>query len=169
MQIEEGTVVAMDYKLTDDAGTVIDESQPGSPLAYLHGFRNIIPGLENALEGKAVGDCVEVRLEPAEAYGEHIEGLEQVVPRDRFEGIEDLQVGMQFQAGTDQGPVSVRITKVEGDEVTVDGNHPLAGQHLNFEVTVKEVRAATDEEKAHGHLHSAGDEGGCCGGGNCAE
>ncbi|MEC7236367.1 MAG: peptidylprolyl isomerase, partial [Verrucomicrobiota bacterium] len=89
--------------------------------------------------------------------------LEQVVPRGRFQGVESLVVGMQFQANTDQGPVSVRVVKVDDDDVTVDGNHPLAGKHLNFSVTVQEVRAATEEEIAHGHTHLGG---ACCGGGS---
>lgn len=151
----------MDYALKDDEGTLIDQSQPGQPLVYLHGHRNIIPGLEAALVGKAAGDTAEVRVDPADGYGEPNPALEQVVPRERFQGIEDLQVGMQFQANTEQGPVSVRIVKIEEDDVTVDGNHPLAGKHLNFNVTIQEVRAATEEEIAHGHIHQGG---GCCGG-----
>lgn len=168
MQIAEGTVVSIDYALKDDEGTLIDQSQPGQPLTYLHGFRNIIPGLESQLEGKATGDQLEVRVAPVDGYGEFNPQLEQVVPRERFEGMEgELQVGMQFQANTEQGPVTVRISKVEGDDVTVDGNHPLAGKHLNFSVTIGELREATEEEKAHGHLHGAG--GGCCGGGSCSD
>jgi len=152
----------MDYALKDDEGTLLDQSQSGQPLVYLHGHRNIIPGLEAALVGKEAGDSVEVRIEPQDGYGLPNPALEQVVPRDRFQGVEDLQAGMQFQANTDQGPVSVRIVKIEGDDVTVDGNHPLAGKHLNFEVKVQEVRAGTEEEIAHGHIHQGG---GCCGGG----
>lgn len=162
MQIAEGTVVAMDYALKDDEGTLLDQSQPGQPLTYLHGHRNIIPGLESALEGKTEGETIEVRVAPADGYGEPNPALEQVVPRDRFQGVESLEVGMQFQASTDQGPVSVRVVKVDEDDVTVDGNHPLAGKHLNFNVTVQNVRAATEEEIAHGHIHQGG---GCCGGG----
>lgn len=161
MQIAEGTVVAMDYALKDDEGALLDQSQPGQPLSYLHGHKNIIPGLESALEGKAAGDSVEVRVSPEEGYGAPNPALEQVVPRDRFQGVENLEVGMQFQASTEQGPISVRVVKIEEDDVTVDGNHPLAGKHLNFDVTVQEVRAATEEELAHGHIHK---EGGCCGG-----
>lgn len=165
MQIEEGTVVSMDYALKDDEGTLLDQSQPGQPLVYLHGHRNIIPGLESALVGKAVGDTVEVRVSPVDGYGVPNPALEQVVPKDRFQGVEDLQVGMQFQANTEQGPISVRVVNVDGDSVTVDGNHPLAGKHLNFNVTVQEVRSATEEELAHGHIHQGG---GCCGGGSCS-
>lgn len=152
----------MDYALRDDEGTLIDQSQPGQPLTYLHGHRNIIPGLESALVGKSAGETLEVRVEPAEGYGEINPALEQVVPKERFQGIDDIQVGMQFQASTEQGPVSVRVVKVEDDDVTIDGNHPLAGKHLNFNVTIQEVRAGTDEEIAHGHIHQSG---GCCGGG----
>jgi len=162
MQIADGTVVAMDYALKDDEGTLIDQSQPGQPMVYLHGHRNIIPGLEAALAGKLVGESAEVRVDPENGYGEVNPALEQVVPKERFQGVEDLQAGMQFQANTDQGPVSVRVIKVEDDDVTVDGNHPLAGKHLNFNVTIQEVRAATEEEIAHGHIHQGG---GCCGGG----
>lgn len=156
----------MDYALKDDDGTLIDESQPGQPLSYLHGHNNIIPGLESALLGKTVGETVEVRVAPEEGYGELNPALEQVVPRDRFQGVEQLEVGMQFQASTDQGPVSVRVVKVEEGNVTVDGNHPLAGKHLNFNVTVQDVRAATEDEIAHGHIHQGG---GCCGGGGEGE
>lgn len=162
MQIKEGTVVSMDYALRDDEGTLLDQSQPGQPLTYLHGHKNIIPGLESALDGKAVGDQVEVRVEPGDAYGEPNPALQQVVPKDRFQGIENIEVGMQFQASTEQGPVSVRVVKVEDDEVTVDGNHPLAGRHLNFDVTIQDIRSATDDELAHGHVHQSD---GCCGGG----
>lgn len=162
MQITDGTVVSMDYALRNDEGTILDQSQPGQPLTYLHGHKNIIPGLESALSGKSVGEQVEVRVNPEDAYGESNPALEQVVPKERFQGIENIEVGMQFQASTEQGPVSVRVVKVEGEEVTVDGNHPLAGQHLNFDVTVQDVRSATEEELAHGHVHQSG---GCCGGG----
>lgn len=162
MQITDGTVVSMDYALRNDEGAIIDQSQPGQPLTYLHGHRNIIPGLESQLSGKSVGDQVEVRVSPEEGYGEKNPALEQVVPKERFQGIENIEEGMQFQASTDQGPVSVRVVKVEGEEVTVDGNHPLAGAHLNFNVTIQEVRSATEEEIAHGHVHQSG---GCCGGG----
>ena len=151
----------MEYALRNDEGTILDQSQPEQPLTYLHGHKNIIPGLESALVGKAAGDEVEVRVSPAEGYGDKNPALEQVVPKDRFQGIENIEAGMQFQASTDQGPVSVRVVKVEDEDVTVDGNHPLAGEHLNFKVKVQDVRSATEEEIAHGHVHQSGD---CCGG-----
>lgn len=161
MEITNGTVVSMDYALRNDEGTIIDQSQPEQPLTYLHGHKNIIPGLESALAGKSAGDEVDVRVSPEDGYGEKNPALEQVVPKDRFQGIENIEEGMQFQASTDQGPVSVRVVKVEDEVVTVDGNHPLAGVPLNFKVTVKDVRTASEEELAHGHVHQSG---GCCGG-----
>ena len=153
----------MDYALKDDEGTLIDQSQPGQPMVYLHGHGNIIPGLEAALAGKLVGETAAVRVDPENGYGEVNPALEQVVPKERFQGVEDLQAGMQFQANTNEGPVSVRVVKVEDDDVAVDGNHPLAGKHLNFDVTIQEVRAATEEEIAHGQIQQGG---GCCGGGD---
>ena len=162
MQIADDTLVAIDYALKDDDGNLIDQSQPGKPLSYLHGHSNIIPGLESALTGKQTGDSLEVRVEPSKGYGEFNPAMEQIIPRKRFEGVDQLEVGMQFQAATEQGPVTVRVTKVEGDSVTVDGNHPLAGKHLNFAVTITEVRTATEEELSQ-NSYTGG--GGCCGGG----
>ena len=166
MQIADGTVVAMDYELKDDEGTLLDQSQPGQPLTYLHGHKNIIPGLEASLVGKAAGETVEVRVAPEDGYGVTNPSLEQVVPRDRFQGVESLEVGMQFQANTEQGPVSVRVVKVDDDDVTVDGNHPLAGQTLHFSVQIDDVRDATEEELAQGHIQASG---GCCGGSDDSE
>lgn len=156
MQIANDVVVSIEYTLTDDQGNVIDSSVGGEPLAYLHGAGNIIPGLEDALEGKAVGDSFKVSVTPAEGYGEKDEGLLQVVPRSMFRGVDDIEPGMQFHAQTDHGMQVITVAKVEGDNVTVDGNHPLAGQNLNFDVKVLEVRAATAEELEHGHVHGAG-------------
>lgn len=153
MQIAKDTVVSIDYTLKDDQGSVLDTSEGKQPLAYLHGNGNIIPGLEKALEGKETGDELSVRIEPAEAYGERRDELTQAVPRDLFQGVDDLQVGMQFQAGGEGGGQIVTITAVEGDQVTVDANHPMAGVPLNFDVKVVEVREASEEEKAHGHAH----------------
>ncbi len=153
MQIAKDTVVSIDYTLKDDQGSVLDTSEGKQPLAYLHGNGNIIPGLETALEGKQAGDELSVRIEPAEAYGERRDELTQAVPRDLFQGVDDLQVGMQFQAGGEGGGQIVTITAIEGDQVTVDANHPMAGVPLNFDVKVVEVREASDEEKEHGHVH----------------
>lgn len=157
MQIEPKKAVYIDYTLTNDAGDVIDSSAGQTPLAYLHGYHNIIPGLERALEGKKVGDELEVVVEPQDGYGDYSAELVTVVPRSAFQGIEQLEIGMQFHASTpDGGTQVVVVRRIDGDDVTVDGNHPLAGQRLNFKVKVVEVRPASDEEITHGHIHGEG-------------
>lgn len=153
MTITANSAVTFHYTLTDTNGVEIDSSAGQEPLSYLHGHGNIIPGLEKALEGKAAGDSLEVSIAPAEGYGEVVEEMIQEVPRSSFQGVEDIQPGMSFQAETNQGPVSVVVTAVTEETVTVDGNHPLAGKTLNFEVTVESVREATKDELEHGHIH----------------
>jgi FKBP-type peptidyl-prolyl cis-trans isomerase SlyD len=155
MQVAQDTVVAIRYTLKDDAGQTLDASAD-EPLVYLHGNGNLIPGLERALEGKKPGDKLSVSVPPSEAYGEVDQDLVQEVPRSAFRGIDDIQVGMRFQAQSNYGPRSVVVTKVTPDLITVDGNHPLAGQTLNFDVEVAQVRAATPEELEHGHVHGPG-------------
>lgn len=156
MQIAKDLVASIEYTLTDDAGNVIDSSVGGEPLAYLHGAGNIIPGLEDALEGKKAGDTFKVNIAPADGYGEKNEGLMQVVPKEMFQGVDTIEVGMQFHAQTDHGLQVITVAAVEGNNITVDGNHPLAGKNLNFDVKVIEVRAASEEELDHGHVHGAG-------------
>ena len=153
MVIDDQKVVSIHYKLTNEDGDLLQESSAGEPLSYLHGSGNIIPGLETALSGKATGDKLNVSVEPEQAYGARNDALVQELPRNVFEGIEDIQEGMQFQARSEQGTQVITVTKVEGDRITVDGNHPLAGQKLNFEVEVDNIRDATAEEIAHGHVH----------------
>ncbi len=156
MQVAKDKVVSIDYTLTDDGGSVLDTSKGRAPLAYLHGAGNIIPGLEKALEGKQAGEQVSVRVPAAEAYGEWDEALTQEVPLEMFQGVEQIEPGMRFQAQTSAGVQIVTVTKVENGQVTVDGNHPLAGKPLNFDVNVIDVRDATAEELAHGHVHGPG-------------
>ena len=157
MQIAANKAVSIDYTLTNENGEVIDSSAGGAPLAYLHGAHNIIVGLEKALEGKQAGDEIEVTVEPQEAYGEYSAELVAVLNRSMFEGVDQLEVGMQFHASAPDGGMQiVTIRDIEGDDVTVDGNHPLAGQRLNFKVKVVEVRDANAEELSHGHVHGAG-------------
>lgn len=153
MKIAHEKVVSIHYTLTNQEGTVLDSSSGSEPLAYLHGFGNIIPGLENALEGKEMGEKLSVTVEPEQGYGARDEQLVQAVPRSAFKGVEELAPGMQFQAQGPQGTRLVVVTQVAQDIVTVDANHPLAGQILHFEVEVSEVRAATAEEIEHGHVH----------------
>lgn len=157
MTISNNHVVSIHYTLTDDEGVTIDSSAGGEPLHYLHGAGNIIPGLEKELTGKVVGDKLQVKVIPSEGYGEVIQEMIQQVPKEAFQGAPELQVGMQFEAGTqDGGRVPVTITAIEGDVVTVDGNHPLAGKHLNFDVSIESVREASQEELQHGHVHGPG-------------
>ena len=156
MQIGKNRVVTLNYTLRDEQGTVIDTSTGRAPLAYLHGKGNIIPGLEEALDGKAAGDTLDVTVAPERAYGLRDERLVQIVPRGKFGEVEGLQPGMQVRANGPQGPRIVTVVRVDPDFVTVDGNHPLAGRTLHFAVEVAEVRKATHEEVSHGHVHGPG-------------
>lgn len=157
MLIAPNKAVSIDYTLTNDAGEVIDSSSGGAPLVYLHGAGNIIVGLEKALEGKQSGDELNVTIEPVEAYGEYSPELVATLNRSMFEGVDELAVGMQFHASAPDGSMQiVTIRDLDGDDVVVDGNHPLAGQRLTFQVKVVDVRDANPEEIAHGHIHGAG-------------
>jgi FKBP-type peptidyl-prolyl cis-trans isomerase SlyD len=157
MTIAQDQVVSIRYTLKNDAGDVLDSSPHAEPLVYLHGHGNLIPGLERELTGKKPCDKLQVKIVPAEGYGEYDKALVQRVPRRALKGVPDVRVGMRLQAQTEQGARAVTVTQLTGDLVTLDGNHPLAGQNLNFEVEVGAVRAATPEELAHGHAHSPGD------------
>ncbi len=156
MLIADKKVVSMQYTLTNDAGEVLDQSQPGTPLVYLHGSGNIIPGLENELNGKSPGEALKVRVAPEDAYGVRDESMVQVMPRKVFQGVDKIETGMQFQAEGQGGAVMITVTKIDNDEITVDGNHPLAGEALTFDVEIAEVRDATTEELEHGHVHGSG-------------
>ena len=156
MQIEKHAVVTLAYTLKDANDRIIDQSDDGS-FCYLHGASNIIPGLENALTGKAAGDELSVSVPPEEGYGVHDAEKTQAVPREMFPVEEEIVPGMQFHAqGPDGHQLVVTVVKVEDNHVTVDGNHPLAGVQLNFDVKVLEVREATGEEITHGHAHGPG-------------
>ena len=154
--IAKDTAVKFNYTLTDDEGNVIDQSPEGQPLAYLHGHQNIIPGLERQLEGKSAGEKLQAVVEPADAYGERQDQAVQRVPRENFQGVDDIQPGMQFQSEAGGQVMLVTVTDVNDQEVTVDANHPLAGKRLTFDVEIQEVRAATEDELNHGHVHGAG-------------
>jgi len=163
MRVAKETVVAIEYTLKDDQGNIIDASGERGPMEYLHGAQNIIPGLEQGIEGLVAGDTKNVLVPPQLGYGEYSEKLIQQVPLSAF-GANTPQVGMRFHAETNLGMRVLTIKKIEGEEVTLDGNHELAGKTLHFDIKVVAVRAAEPTELAHGHPHQSG---GCCGGGGC--
>jgi FKBP-type peptidyl-prolyl cis-trans isomerase SlyD len=153
MQIQTNRVVSLSYTLKDDKNEIIDESTDGS-FCYLHGASNIIPGLEDSLTGKSAGDELSVTVAPEQAYGVREDDRIQEVPREMFPGDVDIEPGMQFHAqGPDGQNIVVMVASVDESTVTVDGNHPLAGVQLNFDVKVLSVREATAEELEHGHVH----------------
>ena len=157
MTITQNKVVEFHYTVTDATSKeVIDSSKDAEPLVYLHGAQNIIPGLEQAMEGKSVGDEFEVTIEAADAYGEYSEDRVQQVPISAFEDMVKIEPGVMVSAQTAQGEIELMITEVNGDQVTVDANHPLAGRSLTFQVTVEMIRDASEEEIDHGHVHGPG-------------
>lgn len=166
MKITKDHVVSFDYKLTNSRAELLDTSEHSGPMAYIHGYAHIIPGLEKALEGKAAGDEIDVTVPPVEAYGLRDERRMGKVDRSIFPAGAEIKPGMRFRATSEHGVDNVVVIGVDGETITVDANHPLAGETLTFSVTVRDVRAATPEEVDHGHVHHAHshDHEGCCGG-----
>ncbi|MGB0369412.1 MAG: FKBP-type peptidyl-prolyl cis-trans isomerase [Flavobacteriales bacterium] len=158
MTISENKVVLINYTLKDDKGEVLDSSEGNEPLAYIQGIGNIIVGLEEALAGKSVGDKVSTTIKPDKGYGERSEENIHKVPLSGFEadGDEKLVEGMQVRVETNEGVSIADVAKIEGEEVTLDLNHPLAGETLHFDVEVMDIREATKEELDHGHAHGPG-------------
>jgi len=157
MKIIKNTAVNFNYRLTDDSGQLIDESSDGS-FCYLHGHDNIVPGLENALDGKQKGDTFNVKVAPKDGYGERDESRVELVPKDMFPADEEIVPGMQFHAeGANKELITISIVEVNDDTIKIDGNDSLAGVNLNFDVEVVSVREADETEISHGHIHS--DEG----------
>ncbi|MCL2319427.1 MAG: peptidylprolyl isomerase [Treponema sp.] len=159
MVITKNKVVSLDYTLKDMNDEVIDMSGP-EPLVYLHGHGNIISGLEKTLEGKTAGESFKVTIPAADAYGEREENAVITLPRSSFGGINNLSEGMELEAQFPEGSQIIRVIKITETEVTVDGNHPMAGMDLNFDVIIREVRDATEEEITHGHIHHSHEN--CC-------
>ncbi|MGI2127566.1 peptidylprolyl isomerase [Shewanella sp. S23-S33] len=174
MKITQHSAVTIHYRLSDQEGRLLEDSFDSEPMLYLHGTENLIPGLEAALDGKTKGEKLDVTISAEEAYGPYHDGLRQAVPLEAFGDIEDIVPGMRFIAETEMGQRPVQVMEVKDDVVIVDGNHPLAGQSLNFSVEIVDVREASAEEIAHGHIHAQGGcgshghdhdhGGGCCGG-----
>ncbi len=153
MKITDNSVVSIHYTLSNDTGAILDQSTEDNPLIYLHGKGNIVAGLEKALTGKTTGTKLDVTVPPAEGYGNREEYMVETVNRSMFEGLDEISIGKQFHAEGNTGPVVVTVTKIDGDDITIDGNHPLAGENLNFTVEVVAIREATEDELAHGHIH----------------
>ncbi len=146
--IAAGQNVSIHYRLTLDDGAIVEDLFKGDPMVYEHGSGRIVPGLERQLAGKTAGDECTLQVEAAEAYGEYDPSAEQVVLRNQFPATADIQPGISFQANGPQGPVSVWVSKVEGDNVTISTNHPLAGQRLTFQVRIVDVREASAKQAA---------------------
>jgi FKBP-type peptidyl-prolyl cis-trans isomerase SlyD len=154
VDIASNKVVTLEYELKDDQGAVIDRADSSAPLTYLHGAHNLVPGLESALDGKSVGETIEVTVPTDQGYGERSDALvRNIAVRKLPKG--KGQVGMRFRVDTEGGPMVFSVTALKGDYATVDANHPLAGMTLHFKVSVLAVRDATEEEVAHGHAHDA--------------
>jgi len=154
--VKKDAVVSLSYSLINADGQQLDKSSPDKPFAYLHGSKQIVPGLENALEGMIIGDKKEITVSPAEGYGEFVPGLKMDIERSNFPKDVDIQTGMQFSADVNEDNRIFTVTGLENEKVQVDGNHPLAGQTLHFDVEVVEIRDATKEELEHGHSHGPG-------------
>ncbi|RFA27345.1 peptidylprolyl isomerase [Alkalilimnicola ehrlichii] len=156
MEIAKDCVVQFHYSLKNSNGVELETSHGGSPMAYLHGHNNVIPGLEEAMAGRNAGDTFSVTVPPEKGYGEFREGMLQRVPVKHLQGAKRWRPGMVAQVSTDKGPRAVRVVKVGRFMAEVDFNHPLAGQELTFDVEVVAVRAARSDEIAHGHAHGEG-------------
>jgi FKBP-type peptidyl-prolyl cis-trans isomerase SlyD len=154
--VADRKVVSFHYALSNAEGEELESTRDRQPMTYLHGARNIIPGLEKAMVGKVAGDRFRVTIEPADAYGEHRPGNFQRIPAKHFRDPRRLQPGQRVSIQTRRGPIQASVVKVGRFNVDVDANHPLAGQTLTFEVEVIAVRDATGEEISHGHVHGAG-------------
>ncbi len=168
MKITKDHAVFFDYEVRNSRAELIDSSTDGGqPMAYIHGYASIIPGLEKALEGKAAGEALEIVVPPVEAYGLRDEKRMGQVDRSIFPEGTEIKPGMRFRATSQNGTDNVVVVSIEGDTITVDANHPLAGETLSFNVTIREVRSATAEEIAHGHVHHGKSDDECCSQGGC--
>ena len=157
LMIGDNSVVSIHYTLKNDEGEVMDSSEGKPPLQYLHGKNNLIPGLEAELTGKTTGAQFEASIPPEQAYGERRDDFIQVISKEMFQGVESVEPGMTFVAQGEGGAQrQVRVTEVDGDKVTIDANHPMAGLTLHFAVEIVDVREATPQELEHGHVHQDG-------------
>jgi FKBP-type peptidyl-prolyl cis-trans isomerase SlyD len=156
MNIQDRSVASFHYTLKNSSGEVLDSSVGAEPLVYMQGAGNIVPGLERQMLGKSVGERFQASVSPEEGYGLPNPELLRIVPKSAFPAEFELEVGMQFGTQTPQGPMAIVVKSIDGDTVTVDGNHPLAGETLHFEIEITDVREASLEERLHGHVHGPG-------------
>ena len=156
MPITKHKVITINYSLTNEEGEILDSTAGKAPLSYIHGIENFIPGLEAALEGKSIGDHISTTLAPEEGYGQRDESLVKQVPRKTFEDVGELKPGMQFQTEIESEPMILTVVEIVEDTVTVDGNHPLVGCTLHFDVTVVGIRDATETELQQGDVDGSG-------------
>ncbi len=162
MQITKNKVATFDFVVTDENGDVMDSSAHSGAFPYIHGIGYLVPGLEKVMEGRTVGERFSATIPPADAYGERDESLMMKVPMEKFQGIDELELGTQIQVGFEDGTQIMTVTDIEENQVTLDGNHPLAGKTLNFDVSIVDIRDATPEELEHGHPFIEGmDSCGC--------
>ncbi len=156
MIVEKNKVVSIEYSLKNSSGELIDTSDGSGPFSFIHGIGSVIPGLEKALEGKKEGESFQIIIPPEDAYGNRDDSLMQTIPRNQFaEDVGEITPGMKFQAQTEHGVQIITVANVQGDDITIDVNHPLAGETLSFDVKILDIREATEEELAHGHAHGA--------------
>jgi FKBP-type peptidyl-prolyl cis-trans isomerase SlyD len=157
MVIKENTVVSIQYNLKDDSASLLDSNTGEDPLSYIQGTSHLLPAVEAALEGKSPGDTVRLELSPEEGYGVRDDSLVFVVSRKKLDGMEDIAVGTRYRVKTRDGEKILTLTEMDDQRVTLDGNHPLAGKRLHFDISVVAVRECTQEELSHGHVHDSDD------------
>jgi len=156
MKIEEGKVVFLNFVLTDEKGEILEDTREVGDFSYIHGLGDFIPKVEEVLEGKTKGFESKIVVEPAEGYGDYSEELIYEMPKSDFEGFDDIYVGLDFQAETEEGVIPLSIVEITDETIIADGNHPFAGKTITFELKVSDVREATEEELEHGHVHTEG-------------
>ncbi len=160
MTITRNKVVTFDFTLKDDKGTLLDSSTANEPVEYIHGYGQIMQGVEDNLEGKESGDALDFTVEPKAGYGEYDEKLLISVPKDKIEGEGAIELGTPITVRVKGGERVFTIARIDENDVVLDGNHPLAGMQLHFGINVRDVREATPDELEHMHQHAEG--GGCC-------
>ncbi len=156
MKIEKHSVVGIEYTLKDNAGVIVDSNAGGDPLLFIQGMGTLVPGLEIALEGRGLGESFDVEVKAVDGYGEYDPERKRGIPRASVPQLADAKPGMMLQASGPEGVSVVTVAEVTDTEIIIDGNHPMAGKDLYFSIRIAEIRKATDEELAHGHVHGAG-------------